>query len=193
MIKAAEHGDVEAVKTLLRQDAAVSLKTGALLLAAMNGHAEIVRLLINNGADIADDAGSVAMVLAVMNDHADIVILLIEKGVDIDGRSEIDGGNTALIRAAISDRVEIARLLLEHGADLDITGSSGNTALACAVERGYPEMAQLLQDETDRRAEQKAVAAAAEEQQMLHTTATLKQQRLKEMSQRLKPKFGPAP
>ena len=54
----------------------------AMIYAAINGHIDIVELLISKGGklDIQNDHGSTAMIVAAGNGHIDIVELLISKG-----------------------------------------------------------------------------------------------------------------
>lgn len=57
-----------------------SLGYTALMYASMNGHMEIVKLLLENGADtsIKNNDGKTALILAFENNHIDIVDLIEE-------------------------------------------------------------------------------------------------------------------
>jgi len=54
----------------------------ALMWAAAEGHAEVVRLLIEAGADLnaADKEGTTALILATLNGHLDVAALLLDAG-----------------------------------------------------------------------------------------------------------------
>ena len=54
--------------------------------AAKNGHIEVVRLLLDNGADInANFFGSTALKYSAMNGHVEVVKFLLDKGADVGG------------------------------------------------------------------------------------------------------------
>lgn len=65
-----------------------AVRTKALKLATTRGHAPVVALLINAGADVNDPAdplgGRTALQAAVENNHYHVVKLLLEAGADID-------------------------------------------------------------------------------------------------------------
>ncbi|GIX72032.1 hypothetical protein CEXT_456891 [Caerostris extrusa] len=65
------------MKTITREPLSTSVLKG--------GHKNIVKILIEKGADIdkKDDAGSTPLHLAAGRDHGDVVQLLISKGADV--------------------------------------------------------------------------------------------------------------
>ena len=90
----------------------------ALHLAAIEGHPEVVKLLLEEGAD--KDAATVEGQLTV-------------------------GGQKALHLAALHGRSEVVKLLLEAGADKDAVDLEGRTALDLAIERRHLEVVRLLE------------------------------------------------
>ncbi|PKK48533.1 hypothetical protein CI102_7934, partial [Trichoderma harzianum] len=56
--------------------------------AASQGHESMVRLLLDNGADVmaSDNAGRTALSLAASNGHEAVVKLLLENGADITAK-----------------------------------------------------------------------------------------------------------
>ncbi|KAJ7256360.1 ankyrin repeat-containing domain protein [Mycena rebaudengoi] len=103
----------------------------ALQAAASEGHTEIVRLLIENGADI-NTPGLVG--IAAYGGHLDTVVLLLESGAKF--------GDIALAAAAERGHLEIVRLLVKKGGDIN-TGQFMNPLLA-ACEGGYTEIFNFL-------------------------------------------------
>jgi ankyrin repeat protein len=57
-----------------------------LCVAAYNGHLEVVKLLLEKGADIEhkDNDGRTPLCVAAYNGHLEVVRLLLEKGADIE-------------------------------------------------------------------------------------------------------------
>ena len=91
-----------------------SLDTTALIEAVSKGQNQVVRILLDAGADIerADGWSYVPLHWAAMNNHYETVKLLLDEGADVD--KEDQWGRTSLLRAASED---VAKLLMRHGAD----------------------------------------------------------------------------
>jgi ankyrin repeat protein len=114
-------GDLEEVKSLIGKVVDIndfSRRGTPLSIAANNGHHEILKLLIENGADINYTCyeGWTALYSAVFFGRLEVVKLLIEHGADID--KPTDNGWTPLHTAAFSGHIDIAKLLIENGADI---------------------------------------------------------------------------
>ncbi|ABK44143.1 Ankyrin repeat-like protein [Magnetococcus marinus MC-1] len=102
----------------------------ALNMAVMQGHVEMVKLLLAVGADatLADEAGQAPLnVAAGNNELACAAALLIYGKVNVDARAEHSG--TALNMAVIQGHVEMVKLLLAVGADATLADEIGNTPL----------------------------------------------------------------
>jgi ankyrin repeat protein len=84
-------------------------------LAAKNGRLEVVRYLIEKGADIHAKHES-ALDWAVRNGELEVVKLLVEKGADIHSRDE-----NALRWAAGEGQLEVVEFLLDKGCSIDLT------------------------------------------------------------------------
>ncbi|XP_076082646.1 cyclin-dependent kinase 4 inhibitor C-like [Mytilus galloprovincialis] len=88
---AARKGDIEALKLCLQNGADIDYRDGsgqtALMKAAMYGHLEICRLLIDTGCKIDITAkynGWTALMFAASGGHLEICRLLIDRGCKID-------------------------------------------------------------------------------------------------------------
>ena len=111
----------------------------ALHVASYFGHANVVKLLLDNGADVDKIAmnGSelTALQRAVACMHTDVVRVLLDYNPDVNVR--MLGGFTPLMSAAAMGAKEIISLLLEKGADKKLISDDGRTAseFALATEK----------------------------------------------------------
>jgi uncharacterized protein len=117
-----------------------------LMRAAGCGHTEVVKLLLEDGADInaRDSEGNTAISGAAYYMHADIVDLLLTRGADINVK-DMDG-NTLLMNAAGNGRLEVVKFLLSKGADVNVQDDNGTTALMFAAGFRHREIMQVLLD-----------------------------------------------
>jgi len=117
-----------------------------LFLAAMVGQPEIVRLLLNSGADMhaANRFGAMPLHQAAYAGHRRIVEMLLERGEKVDVKDGDD--RTALHLTAWNNRQEIALLLIEKGARVDTGDSAGKgaTPLHYAAALGSADVARVL-------------------------------------------------
>ena len=106
--------------------------------AAGNGHIEIARLLLENGADVnvKSVGGPTPLHWAAQNGHVDILHLLVENGVDLEAQSNY--GWRALHSAASRGRLPfIQELISRYHVDINARRNNGTTALMLA-RNGYP-------------------------------------------------------
>ena len=94
---ASSKGDVELVKRLLQSDINRGREGDEIVQASCEGHIDIVKLLMENHADIniKDEAGYTALIGACERGYADIVKFLMENNADVNCRNE--GGQNALL------------------------------------------------------------------------------------------------
>lgn len=117
-LKAAKNGDLLAVRLFLDAGMDVNIIPGddmhpALIMAAGSGHTEIVKLLMERGADVnlRGDEGMTALFAATAAGHTEIVKLFIDKGADVNAK--VYGWKTILVAAK---KPEIVDMLKAAGA-----------------------------------------------------------------------------
>lgn len=102
-----------------------------MFLAAREGKAEAVQMLLNSGADVhirCRKTGDTPLITASNEGHGSVVNKLLAAGSDIDG-SNLNGW-TALIYAAYYDYHEVIPILIEHGASLNQTSQVSPASLS---------------------------------------------------------------
>ncbi|RDW63668.1 hypothetical protein BP6252_11213 [Coleophoma cylindrospora] len=136
---------------------AVEFLGHVLFTACREGHAEIVKLLVElHGCDPNmtgrfEDHGSWATVgfetplhMATVKGHALVVQTLLENGADIS--YEGDESGQALHLAAYEGQEAVVKVLLNKGADVNAVGGRYGTALAAAVSSAQIDIIQVLLD-----------------------------------------------
>jgi ankyrin repeat protein len=117
-----------------------------LVMAAEHGHAGVVRLLLERGADInaSDDSDDTALHYAADKGHEEVVPVLLSRGADSSRQSL--NGFTALRSASLHGHLSIVRQLLQHtgGRGVDEGDFHGCTALRWACIKGHVEVARVL-------------------------------------------------
>ena len=118
-----------------------------LILAAIEGHVEVVRLLLKQeeiNINKASYSQRTALYFASKDGHASIVELLLQKK-DININRAYSGGETALYVACYMGQMEVVQLLLDKE-DIDVNKANnyGITAFRIAYDHGFREVVQLL-------------------------------------------------
>jgi ankyrin repeat protein len=178
LFEAAERGDVAGVRALLREKPRMVDETdgrtlSALHYAASEGHTEVVRVLLDGGANARVSAlgGMTPLFLAAAGGHAETTKLLVERGADTNARSpwnplrvaageghlevvrtllslgaDPEGHNIPpLMAAASSGHVAIMELLVKAGAKINrVTLDDFSSALTVAAARGQVEAVEWL-------------------------------------------------
>lgn len=120
-----------------------------LSLAASGGYVNIIKLLLNHGAEINSRTGSKLgispLMLAAMNGHTAAVKLLLDMGSDINAQIETNR-NTALTLACFQGRHEVVSLLLDRKANVEHRAKTGLTPLMEAASGGYVDVGRVLLD-----------------------------------------------
>jgi uncharacterized protein len=112
-----------------------------LMLASLKGHLELVRKLIERGADV-NKTGWAPLHYAATSGHLEIMDLLLENHAYIDAESP--NGTTPLMMAAQYGTAPAVKLLLEAGADASLKNQLGLTAIDFANRAGRAESAELI-------------------------------------------------
>lgn len=140
---AIEIGDPEMIRLLLDNGAGPGLYSTfddrdeftPLEYAVMNNRLEIIRLLVDKGADI--NAGSSLynpLLLAIGDNKAEIARLLLELGANPNYKEQITG-STPLHLIAYDGNIDIANLLLQFNVKADVKDKRGNTPLDIALRQ----------------------------------------------------------
>ena len=120
---AAYLGDVDATKILLIEDKAEVNATDEdertpMHFAALKGHADVAKVLIQNGADVnaVNDDNLTPLYYTARHGHVDVAKVLIQNGADVNAVT--DNKWTTLHCAAWKGHVDVAKVLLQNGADV---------------------------------------------------------------------------
>lgn len=144
---ASQTGFTEAARRLLRpENRALEDKQGIspLVVAASEGQADIVALLVGNGvsANATGRNGNSPLLMAAANGHAATVQRLLAAGATANATGAF--GNTALIVATRNGHAPVVKLLLAAGANRQLRNTDGNSATDIADALGNAELEALL-------------------------------------------------
>jgi ankyrin repeat protein len=119
--------------------------------AADQGHVEIIKLLVQHGADVNfKNYGLTAIFGAIRNTRLEAVRTLIELKADVNVRPKGDGKTPLILASGVfqakPDAVAIVKLLLAAGADPTIKDRDGETAISRAKAGFNPAIVKLLQE-----------------------------------------------
>ncbi|XP_052262259.1 ankyrin repeat domain-containing protein 17-like isoform X2 [Dreissena polymorpha] len=149
LMEAASAGHVGVAAILLNNGAGINthsneFKESALTLACYKGHLEMVKFLLEAGADQEHktDEMHTALMEASMDGHVEVARLLLDSGAQVN--MPADSFESPLTLAACGGHVELANLLIERGANLEEVNDEGYTPLMEAAREGHEEMVALL-------------------------------------------------
>ncbi|KAL7933672.1 hypothetical protein V8C35DRAFT_327627 [Trichoderma chlorosporum] len=114
--------------------------------AARDGKADLIKLLLSQGADIEamKNDGQTALYSAARAGRVTVVELLLDQGANIEAKRS--GGFTALHSAALNGHADVVEVLLERRANIEAKQSTGYTALHLAAKHGFVNVVEVLID-----------------------------------------------
>jgi ankyrin repeat protein len=155
LVDAVRAGNVEEVLRLLRvdgvpiderSDADPWRQWTATMIACMRGRADILGILIENGANIneRDYMGRTVLMIACIAFQTDIMrMLLKEHGANSNDINH--NGETVLMQASLYGDADMVGMLLAAGADIDARNIRGRSAFDSAHWLGHLEVARILE------------------------------------------------
>jgi ankyrin repeat protein len=151
IFEAVATGRVERVRELLKQQRELVRAyspDGWTALHLNFGNLDLVKLLLDNGADInavsKNKLAATPLQGSVVMKNLDLGKLLLERGANVSPRGE--EGTTPLHESAGSGQLEFVKLLIERGADVNARDDAGKTPLTIALESKQPEITKVLGD-----------------------------------------------
>jgi ankyrin repeat protein len=152
---ASYRGDLERVKRLLAENPELinsrnSYSRFPLEMAAQTGQVDVVKFLLEKGADVnLNRGGATALhMAAIYGGKTEVISLLLEAGADINART--GNGDTPLNLAVMGKQKEIAELLLANGGEINLKNQNFTQLLYISASGGIKKIADLaLEKEVD--------------------------------------------
>ncbi|KAK7093850.1 E3 ubiquitin-protein ligase MIB2-like [Littorina saxatilis] len=147
---AAEQGDLNKVKAFVSKNKAkvnTRVKGNAVLhVASYHGHRDIVKYLLDNGAEVnaKDEDGLTPLLFAIDGEQTSVIEELCKRGADKSAADK--SGLTALHRAVDQELVECVRILVNNGADVNVQDKDLDTPMHDAIRKDNREIIKALLD-----------------------------------------------
>ena len=126
------------------------------MFASSEGHIDIVRILLEHGADADahNKFGLTVLTSASYKGHTEIVQILLEYGANVDACYDVDDDDaddddvdkTALMAASLKSHFNIVQLLIKHGANPHIKNQFGETAFTIATDINIKNILTIYQN-----------------------------------------------
>lgn len=120
-------------------------------LASSQGHLEVVKFLVDKGADIeaVNGRGFTPLQLASYGGHRQVVEFLLDKGANVNAKNksmDMTALDFSLLKEIQAHKLDIAPFLISKGAQFEVNKKNrmGLTALDMAIVFGYTEAADYL-------------------------------------------------
>ena len=145
LMLASREGHARVVEYLIAQKAAVNRRNKfgdtALMGACIKGKLDVVKLLLDHGAEINPE-GWTPLHYAAFEGRTEVLKYLIDKGSKKDAIAP--NGYSALMLAVRGRHAETARAMLYADPDVNLRTEAGDTALKLAREKGDAGLVDLL-------------------------------------------------
>jgi ankyrin repeat protein len=115
-----------------------------LLLAVKKEHRQVVKLLVDKGAEVNAQGGFYgnALQAASSNSHGVVVKMLLDKGAEVNAQGR-DYGN-ALQAASSNSHEAVVKMLLDKGAEANAQGGDYGNALQAASSNSHEAVVKML-------------------------------------------------
>ena len=115
-----------------------------LLIAAEEGHDQLIQLLLDRGADVNAQGGKYGNALQAVSyrGHDQVVQMLLDKGADVNAQGGYYGN--ALQAASKGGHNQVVQMLLDKGAEVNARGGWYDNALYAASVGGHDQVMQML-------------------------------------------------
>lgn len=145
LVEAASDDDLQSLKDALKNGADINARYGdstALIDAVDCGNVEIVKYLVENGADMENMNNiwgntalmKIANAVCVKSEICiEIAQYLLDKGANINAKTR--NGWTALMYASDYGYLDMVKFLVKNGADINAITDEGYTALNVALDK----------------------------------------------------------
>ncbi|KLO93455.1 Uncharacterized protein LW94_6370 [Fusarium fujikuroi] len=144
LVEAAGLGLACPITALLERNTDNEVRGRALEAASRNGHKKIVRLLLENGAQINmhDKHYGTPLISALMGGQIGVAQLLLDSGADINAQAGTFG--TALQTASSSGDLHCVQTLLDYHVDVNVLGGNFGSALQAACYNRHESVTRML-------------------------------------------------
>ena len=147
LISALQENALEAARELLKSgkldpDAENASKENALMLAALRGHLDIVKTLVEQHDAEVNKQGWTPLHYAAAGGHLEVARYLLDHAAYVDAESP--NLTTPLMMAARSGNIHLVKLLLDEGAVVSLKNQRNMTAIDFARQAQHTEIADGL-------------------------------------------------
>ncbi len=135
LYRAAAENDAQLLQKAISEGADINHSAPLpLIVAAQKGHHDIIRLLLDAGANpnLTDNKNQTALYIATVNQHEQVVEILLKGGASPNIHTA--DGSAPLLEAVYKQNKQLVEMLLSSGADPNLTNKHGVSALLFAAE-----------------------------------------------------------